>query len=112
MLQVQEQYSIAYTVEVGVDLGLNIDDIIGAGIGVSVSKTTETAISESAAYTCPDGAWTCALQIVPSVVRVRGHRFHYKSPAEVSNNYEVTIPRTDSIGNAVVEVTICSCHNL
>lgn len=111
-VQIQEQYSVGYTVELGADLSLNIDDIIGVGVPASVSKSTETAISESASYTCPDGAWTCALKVLPSVVHVQGHFQHNDILTGGSmHNYEVTIPRTDSNGNAVVEVTLCACGN-
>lgn len=102
---------MAYSTQVGANLGLNVDDIIGAGVSISVAKTTETAIAESAQYECPDGAWTCALKITPSVVHVKGHMIKYSLYSSTKGDYEVTIPRTDSNGNAVVKVTVCACKN-
>lgn len=102
---------MGYTIELGFDLGLNIDDIIGAGVSLSVSKTTETAIAESAEYQCPTGAWTCALKITPSVVKVKDHVIKSSSIVNTIGDYEVTIPRVDSNRNAIVKVTVCACQN-
>ncbi len=109
---IQEQYAVAYTIELGADLGLSIDSIISLGLSVSVAKTIETAIAESASYTCPPGGWTCALQVLPSVLDVKGHVTHVDIFGTVSGgDYEVTLPRVDHNGNAVAQVTLCACHN-
>lgn len=108
----QEQYAVAYTIQLGGDLGLNIQDILGLGLSASVAMSTETAIASSASYTCPPGGWTCALQVMPSVLDVKGHVTYTDIFGRTSGgDYEVSLPRTDHSGDAVAQVTVCSCHN-
>ncbi len=108
----QEQYAIGYTIQLGGNLGLNIKDILDVGLSASVAMSTETAIATSASYQCPPGGWTCALQVLPSVLDVKGHVTNTDILGITSGgDYEVSLPRTDHNGNAVAQVTICACHN-
>ena len=114
-LTAQTSYSIATTIEVGADLGLSLKDIVSAGVSGSVSITTEKGSTQGVTDTCPQGAWTCALSITPTMVKVKGTQADYDScvePMENKKPYTVLLPKIGPDGNPFVNVEVCTCKNL
>ena len=111
------QFGVDVTVEVGLDLGLDLEDITGeAGISASVSVSKETASTQGVTNTCPDGPWTCSLIIYPPVTIVSGTQIPLslecnKDPS-AAQPYTVKFPEKVSDGLLVEDRTdICACKN-
>ena len=112
----QQSYSVAVTVEVGIDLGLDLEDIAGeAGISASVSTTTETGTTQGVQKNCPDGPWTCALIIWPSVTQVTGTQTPLTALCtpedENAKPFTVQYPTKGPDGLQGGRVDVCACQN-
>ena len=82
----------------GVDLGLDIQEIFHAGVSASVAETTGTSVGEGGSDTCPVGAWECALAVTPYMVAISGVQSVQDScTGEVTPaNYVIQSPHTDA----------------
>ena len=114
---VQESYAVGVTVEVGAELGLDIEKIAGAGsISASVSTTTETQTTQGAQLTCPQGLWTCAMSIKPRMTRVSGIATQLAAncvPIKSSAKpYTALLPEKGTDGLQGGSVEICVCKNM
>ena len=78
----QTTYSVGVTVEVGINLGLDYNGIVQAGLSGSVSTTTEKGTTQGVSDTCPKGDWYCALSITPTMTKVYGTLTYYNSCEE------------------------------
>ena len=110
----QSTYSVGVTVETGG--GLDIGDIVSAGVSVSVSTTTETGTASGGEKSCPTGDYTCALAIQPAMVRVSGVKTssYLKSDGTCGSqdeDYTVTMPRKGQDNIAGQHVDTCVCKN-
>ena len=59
-------YSVGVTITLGADLGLDLGEVVKAGIGASVGTTTTAGENQAGTEPCPAGPWECALQIIPT----------------------------------------------
>lgn len=106
-------FSVAVTVKVGADLGLNFDEIASAGLAASVSVTTETGTTDDAGIEC-NGPWSCALLMTPTMLEVTGTRTIFKSFCDESEStsdpYTVRFPiKEDNTPKA--GFAACACKN-
>lgn len=105
-------YSVAVTVEVGGELGLNFDDIVSAGVSASVSVTTENGTVDEASAECA-GPWTCGLLLTPTLHEVKGSKSVTTGgcePSTSSDNYVVRFPLKE--GNTPkATFSACACKN-
>ncbi|KAG8525753.1 uncharacterized protein KY384_000513 [Bacidia gigantensis] len=112
----QQSYSVAVTVEVGFDLGLDFEKIAGsAGISASVSTTTETGTTQGISKNCPDGPWSCALIIWPAVTKIEGIQTPLTALCTVETEnakpYTVQMPEVGPDGLVGGHVDVCACKN-
>ena len=114
-LSKEVSYSVAITVELGADLGLNFGDILSAGVSGSVSITTETGSVQGASDTCPLGLWYCSLSITPTMIRVSGFQTEIDSCRPeidpVSKPYTISLPKLGADGSPMLSVELCTCKN-
>lgn len=68
-----QTFSVAVTVTVGANLGLEFEKIGSVGLETSVSYTTETGSADTAEVEC-QGPWTCGLLMTPDVLEVSGEQ--------------------------------------
>ena len=105
-------YSVAVTVEVGAELNLNFDDIVGAGVSASVSVTTEDGTVDEASSECT-GPWTCGLLLTPTLHEVKGKRSDTTGgcePKTTVDDYVVRFPVKE--GNTPkATFSACACKN-
>lgn len=109
-------YSVSVTIDEGLNIGLNLRDIVSAGLTSSVSVTTTKGTTDGAGDTCPEGAWYCSLDITPTMVQVSGtvtsENSCMEGPAGPVQPFTVTFPKTGSDGNPYIDVRMCTCDNL
>lgn len=111
----QSSYTVGVTVEVGLSLGLDFEDIAEAGdLSGSVSYTTETSTTQGVTDTCPQGGWYCALSITPTLVEVTGVATQNAKCGlqGLSSPYTILMPKLGSDGNPVLNAEACTCDNL
>lgn len=64
-------FSVAVTVEVGLELGLDFAKIATAGLTAGVSISTEEGTTDAAEVECK-GPWACGLLMTPTLHEVKG----------------------------------------
>ena len=115
VLTIESSYTVGVTIEIGADLGLDLDEVVSAGVSVSVATSEETGVAEGAQMTCPVGPWKCALIITPQIAHVTGNVAKWDDVACSNKDpapYTVDFPTNDSNGlptGALVD--ICACPN-
>lgn len=108
-----QSFSVAVTVEVGLDLGLNFKDIVDVGLSASVSVTTETGSVDTAEAECPEGIWTCALVMTPALYEVSGKKSTAGGgcePTTTEEDYTVRFPIEEN-NTPKANFEICACKN-
>ena len=115
-LTIESTFAKGNEVTVGLDIGVTLADVIGAGVSSSVAVSEETGNSEAATLTCPEGDYWCALYIVPARTRVTGT---VNKPARMEDQscgfkdypYEATFQRRGPNNVPADGVDVCACTN-
>lgn len=120
-----EDYSVGTTWEVGVDLGLDVTDIIHLGLSLSVGGSVDHGTTSQVSLTpCPaaapgDDQWTCGVLITPVMLQVvgtveehsslSGYDSETTSSGGQISDFTVQMPVTDVNGNGEFTLDYCSC---
>lgn len=109
----QSTFTVGVTVEIGISLGLDFEDI-ARDVSGTVSYTTETGTTQGVTDTCPKGAWYCALSITPTMVKVSGIATENAACGLEGSSYPYTIlmPKLGNDHNPIVNAEVCTCKNL
>ena len=109
----ESSYTVGVSVTVGAELGLNLANIASAGINGAVSTSTETAQVSGAGHDCPEGPWTCALIITPSMIEASGTQTRYAGQfcEEYKDKFTVQFPRKGDDQTSSAKIGLCVCKN-
>ncbi|KAF4624007.1 hypothetical protein G7Y89_g14169 [Cudoniella acicularis] len=108
-----ESYQVGYSISIGANLGLDIDEIFHLGISASISKDTSRGSTDGAGVACPavkkggGDQWTCSLSITPKLVVKTGTQDFAGTKAP----YRVSFPRVTNENILFFEADLCACTN-
>ena len=111
----QSSYTVGVTWTVGLSAGVNIADVIEAGVNAEISTSQETGTAQSGEKACPVEDYQCALLITPTVVHVKGMKQRMNGGCQKLGNplpYEVEIPVKSQDKMPKVGIDVCACPDL
>ena len=110
----QTSYTVGVTIETGIDLGLDLFEIVNAGVSFAVSITTESGTTNGVTDTYPQGGWYCSLNITPTILEVSGTAQYVDACGNLGAEepWTVDLPQKGSDGNPILNVEACTCQKL
>lgn len=108
----ESSYSVAVTVTVGADIGLDFGGIASAGINAEVSIETSEGTTDTNQQEC-GGPWSCSMIVTPSVQEVAGtqHAWVGCPPEKKDFPYTVQFPIKNGDHLPVQHGEVCQCRN-
>lgn len=117
----QLSHSISYTVSLTVSVGVAPTTEVGGLGGVDVAWTTAKGSTDGSGSDCPvapAGAdqWTCALNIMPAVVRISGTETTIQANGihcdiKTDQPFTLDAPIINSDGSPNIRTQLCACQD-